>query len=211
MDDCSKFGWIGILQEKSRSMNSFQYFNVVIEETTGRNNLSVWLNQKKLCLALLNIMELQRDIIAHFWIWWDAWGALLCCLILFGEILWRLLSTLLSKYLESMCHVPKTPFELMKRRKPRKAEVRPYSPQQKKLGLKNFSGFFIGYCTNSRGCIFYFSSHSKWIVESYWEVLFEDDLVNENSTSWPVFLKEDQTFMPMCLVFLPTYVMVPVT
>ena len=60
--------------------------------------------------------------------------------------------------------LPKTPYELMYRKKPSlkhfhvwgcKVEIRPYNPHTKKLDARTINGYFISYCIGSRGSRFY--------------------------------------------------------
>lgn len=65
--------------------------------------------------------------------------------------------------------VSKTPYELLTGGKPSlrhfhvwgcKVEAKHYNPQQKKLDMKTASGLFIRDIIGSRGCMFYYPSHS---------------------------------------------------
>ena len=56
-----------------------------------------------------------------------------------------------------------------------KVEVRPYSPQSKKLDPKTIGGYFIGYCLGSRGSSFYCLSHTTKVIELDGAIYFEDD------------------------------------
>ncbi|KAL4366702.1 hypothetical protein GQ457_05G014270 [Hibiscus cannabinus] len=85
-----------------------------------------------------------------------------------------------------------TPFELFKGWKPSlrhirvwgcPSEVRIYNPQEKKLGPRTISGYFIGYAEKSKGYRFYYPSHNTRIVESRNAKFLENDSVSESDLS----------------------------
>ena len=59
-------------------------------------------------------------------------------------------------------------------------EVRIYNPQEKKLGPRTISGYFIGYAEKSKGYILYCPSHTTRIMESRNTKFLENDLGNWN-------------------------------
>ena len=46
-------------------------------------------------------------------------------------------------------------------------EVRLHNPESKKLDPKTISGYFIGYCMESRGSRFYCSPHTTKVIELF--------------------------------------------
>ena len=78
-----------------------------------------------------------------------------------------------------------------------KAEVRPYNPQLKKLDSRTISGFFIGYCTGSRGCRFYCPTHTTRIIESDRAFYFEDDLDSGSTTPRVINLHNEDIILPI--------------
>ena len=81
-------------------------------------------------------------------------------------------------------------------------EVRPYNPQSKKLDPKTISGYFIGYCVESRGSKFYCSSHTTRVIESDRAIYFEDDTGTSQGPREIVF-KEHPVFIPVPIAFTP--------
>ncbi|KAF7833158.1 Retrovirus-related Pol polyprotein from transposon TNT 1-94 [Senna tora] len=78
-----------------------------------------------------------------------------------------------------------------------KAEVRPFNPQQKKLDLKTIIGYFIGYCTGSRGSRFYCPSHSTRVIESDRAFYFENDSDSESEAPRTIKLHNEDTLLIM--------------
>ena len=73
-------------------------------------------------------------------------------------------------------------------------EVKLYNLQFKKLDPKTISGYFIGYCVESRGSRFYCSSHTTRVIESDWAIYFEDDIGTSQGPRAIVF-KEHLVFI----------------
>ena len=80
--------------------------------------------------------------------------------------------------------VPKTPYELWSQKKLGllhfhvwgcKVELRPYNLQSKKLDPKTISGYFIGYCVESRGSRFNCPSHTTKVIGLDRVIYFKDD------------------------------------
>ena len=101
--------------------------------------------------------------------------------------------------------VPKTPYELWSQKKPSlrdfhvwgcKEEVRPYSPQSKKLDPKTISGSFIGYCVGSRGSRFYYLSHTTKVIKFDRAIYLEDD-TSTSQGAIEIMFKERPIFIPM--------------
>ena len=80
--------------------------------------------------------------------------------------------------------------------------MRPYNPQSKKIDSKTISGYFIGYCVGSRGSIFYFSSHTTRVIESYRAIYFEDDTGTSQGPREIVF-KEHPIFILLPVASTP--------
>ena len=100
---------------------------------------------------------------------------------LWGEVL--KIATYILNHVPSK-YVPKTPYELLTRKRPTlkhfrvwgcKAEVRPYNPEIKKLHPKTISSYFVGYSIGSRRCRFYCPNHTTRIIESDRTIYFEED------------------------------------
>ena len=79
-------------------------------------------------------------------------------------------------------------------------KVRPYNPQSKKLDPKTISGYFIGYCVESRGSKFYCQSHTTRVIESDRTIYFEDDTGTSQGPREIVF-KEHLVFIPVFIAF----------
>ena len=108
-------------------------------------------------------------------------------------------------------YVPKTPYELWSQKKTIlihfhvwgcKVEVRSYNPQSKKLDPKTISGYFIGYCVESRGSRFYCSSHTTKVIELNRTIYFEDDTGTSQGLRKIVF-KEHPIFILMPIASAP--------
>jgi len=102
--------------------------------------------------------------------------------------------------------VPKTPYELMIRRRPTlkhfhvcgcKAEVRLYNLEIKKLDPKTISGFFVGYSIGSRGWRFYCPNHTTRIIEFDHAIYLEENL-GDDSIMQPYIIefKEEHVDIP---------------
>ena len=81
-------------------------------------------------------------------------------------------------------------------------EVRPYSPQFKKIDPKTISGYFIGYFAGSRGSRFYCPSHITRVIESNRAIYFEDDIGTSQGPREIVF-KEHPVFIPVPISSAP--------
>lgn len=97
--------------------------------------------------------------------------------------------------------VLKTPYELWTGRKPSfknlhiwgyKAEVRAYNPHEKKLDVRNISGFFIGHPEKSKGHSFYCPDHSKRIIESSNAQFIENGKFNGSEKSHKMDIMESR-------------------
>ena len=108
--------------------------------------------------------------------------------------------------------VLKTPYELWSQKKPSlcnfhvcgyKVEVRPYSPQSKKLDPKAISGYFICYCVGSRGSKIYFSLHTTRVIESNQAIHFEDDT---NISKGPREIVFNDILVPIALALISSLI-----
>ncbi|KAF2321068.1 hypothetical protein GH714_033480 [Hevea brasiliensis] len=79
-------------------------------------------------------------------------------------------------------------------------EVRPYNPQIRKLDAKSISGFFIGYCTSSRGSRFYCPTHSTRVIESGCAIYFEDEMDSGSQIPRVVNLRDETVVFPVPLL-----------
>ena len=58
------------------------------------------------------------------------------------------------------------------------AEVRIYNPHERKLDPRTISAYFIGYAKKSKGCKFFYPTHSTRIIESRNAKFLENDVVS---------------------------------
>ncbi|KAF2294007.1 hypothetical protein GH714_006333 [Hevea brasiliensis] len=73
-------------------------------------------------------------------------------------------------------------------------------PQIRKLDAKSVSGFFIGYCTSSRGSRFYCPTHSTRVIESDHAGYFEDEMDWWESIPRVVNLRDETVVFPVPLL-----------
>ena len=75
--------------------------------------------------------------------------------------------------------------------------MNPYIPFTKTFYSRKIFGYFINYCTNSRGNKFYCLTHSIRIIESNKVIYFKDELVSKSEISRIITFKKENVVISL--------------